>query len=290
MIPLAVVLALTATVTLPLGGYLLGARRGRAARAQLDARILELEARTSGAAPPPQLDAVKEELQATIAPLFAIGARELQRDLRDAVAQREAARDAERDSFREEMRGMIETLAKKAPDSEQLQRELVKSMSSIVAQRGDPSEVRKVVSDLLGGGRELSTIAVGTGGLGELPKLVDAITKKGGFASVVLSDESGLPLAASESARDVDGTAGAAAFFLTLAERSARAGHPRPIACVVLDDSNRLTLHRIFDVRGSHFTVSAVARGTMLVPGALDGALAPLERVLDHQRDFSRAG
>jgi hypothetical protein len=284
MMPIAVILTLTATVTLLLAGYLVGARRGRAARAALDERIRELETERAAAPAPPPLAAVKEELQATIAPLFAIGARELQRDLRDAVAQR----DQEQDAFREELRGMITTLEQKAPDAERLQRDLVKSMSSIVAQRTDGSDVRKVVDDLLGGGRELSSIVVGAGGLGELPKLVDAITKKGGFASVVLSDEAGLPLAASDSALDVEGTAEAAAFFLTLAERSARAGHPRPIACVIMDDTNRLTLHRIFNVQSTRFTVSAVARGKLLVPGALDGALAPLERVLAHRRDYSR--
>lgn len=283
MILLAVILTAAATVALFLAGYLVGTRAGYGARVALReesdaaaARIVELETKLA-AQPAPQLDLVKNELQATIAPLLAIGQRELQRDLRDVAA----AREQESESFRE-----------------QLQRDLMKSMSTLVAQRGDGStEVRKVMSDLLGPmlerermGRELSMIAVGGGGLGELPKVVDAITKKGGFASVVLSDESGLPLAASEAAADVDSLAGAAAFFLTLADRASHNGHPRPISCVILDDTNRMTLHRIFRVASSRFTLSAISRGAALAPGALDGALSPLERVLDPRRDYSRAG
>ena len=49
---------------------------------------------------------------------------------------------------------------------------------------------------------------------------------------------------------------------------------------MILDESNRLTLHRMFVVGSSRFTLSAVSRGTNLAPGALDLALSPLERAL----------
>ncbi|MBP6830550.1 MAG: hypothetical protein KA978_07180 [Deltaproteobacteria bacterium] len=129
-------------------------------------------------------------------------------------------------------------------------------------------------------GRELSGIRVGGGGLGELPKLLDAIAQKAGFSHVVLSDESGLPLAASTGAAEVEALAGTAAFFLTLAERAERAELPRPMSCVVLDETNRMTLHRMFVVGAARYTVSAVSRGMNLAPGALDPALSPLERAL----------
>lgn len=135
-------------------------------------------------------------------------------------------------------------------------------------------------------GRELSVIHVGGGGLGELPRLLDAIAQRAGFSEVVLSDESGLPLAASTGAGDVEALAGTAAFFLTLAERSERAAQPRPLSCVVLDETNRMTLHRMFVVGASRFTLSAVSRGQNLAPGALDPALSPLERALT-RREFS---
>jgi hypothetical protein len=128
--------------------------------------------------------------------------------------------------------------------------------------------------------RDLSSILVGKGGLGELPRLLDAIAEKGGFSSVVLSDESGLPLAASSTASNIDALSGTAAFFLTMAERAERAALPLPLSCVLLDTANRITLHRVFTVGGARYTLSGVARGSNVAPSALDPALSPLERVL----------
>ena len=82
------------------------------------------------------------------------------------------------------------------------------------------------------------------------------------------------------SAAQVAALAGTAAFFLTLAERAERAELPRPMSCVVLDETNRMTLHRMFVVGAARYTVSAVSRGMNLAPGALDPALSPLERAL----------
>jgi hypothetical protein len=128
--------------------------------------------------------------------------------------------------------------------------------------------------------RSLSAIPVGQAGLGELPSLMDAIMHKGGFAAVVLSDASGLPLAASTAASEVDLLAGTAAYFHALAERATRTQSPCPISCVVLDDASRTTVHRMFEVGDAHFTLSAVARGAPLMPGALDAALSPIEQAL----------
>jgi hypothetical protein len=148
-------------------------------------------------------------------------------------------------------------------------------------------DVRAAIQDALGPlldrervTRSLSAISVGQTGLGELPSVVDAIMRKGGFATVVLSDASGLPLAASTAASDVELLAGTAAYFHSLAERAARTASPRPISCVVLDDASRTTVHRMFEVGDAHFTLSAVSRGTPLMPGALDAALSPIEQAL----------
>lgn len=300
MTPIAIALAASAVVALLLAGYLFGARRGRAARAALleaqeaeRARATQLEAQLRAAPAPRQdHDLVKADLEVMLAPLLANSKKDpgvdlLRREMQyviDAVTNRERNNDV----FREEVRGLLSTIVRQSPDPERMQKEVQKLMAPLLAQRGDgTSEVRKVMSEVLAPvldrermGRELSAIHVGKGGLGELPRLLDAIAEKGGFAAVVLSDEAGLPLAASSAANDVEELAGTAAFFLTLSDRAERASLPRPLSCVVLDDTNRMTLHRMFNVGTSRFTVTAVSRGLNLAPGALDPALSPLERVL----------
>ncbi|HEY6879243.1 MAG TPA: hypothetical protein VI299_14555 [Polyangiales bacterium] len=131
--------------------------------------------------------------------------------------------------------------------------------------------------------RDLSTIPLGANGLGELPSVISAIAERGGFSAVVLSDDSGLPLAAGGSA-DVDLLASAAAYLQGFAERAARADQPRPLACVVLDDDHATTVHRMFSVGGARFSLSAISRGSVLVPTALDAALAPIEQALAPRR------
>jgi hypothetical protein len=304
MMLLVTVLAVLSVVTLLVGGYLFGARAGRAARAAIleereaqVARVHELEARLA-VAPPPAVDRVKLELQGMLAPLIAnVSASasatakkdpsvDVLRHEMQSLADSVAARERSIDSFRVEIRSLLSTVGK-AQDPDQVHRDLQK-VTSLLSQRGDgTSDVRKMMTEVLApmlererSLRELSSIHVGDGGLGELPRLLDAIAEKAGFASVVLSDESGLPLAASADAGDVDGLAGIAAFFLTLGERAERAALPRPLSCLVLDETNRMTLHRMFVVGAARYTVTAVSRGMALAPGALDPALSPLERAL----------
>ena len=298
MMFVVVVLVATSVVTLLITGYLVGARRGRSARAVLledwetrGAKIERLEA-SLAASPKPARENVRSEIEGALAPLLASAHKDpnvelLRREmhyLMDAVTTREHNHDA----FRQEVRGLLSTLANKSPDADNVRRDLQKMMAPLLAGRNDEGAgLRQVMQEVLAPllerehvGRDLSSIHVETGGLGELPKLLDAIAEKAAFATVVLSDESGLPLAASSGAADVDGLAGTAAFFVTLSERAERAADPRPLSCVILDESNRLTLHRMFAVGSSRFTLSAVSRGTNLAPGALDPALSPLERAL----------
>jgi len=247
---LVTVLAVLSVVTLLVGGYLFGARAGRAARAAIleereaqVARVHELEARLA-VAPPPAVDRVKLELQGMLAPLIAnVSASasatakkdpsvDVLRHEMQSLADSVAARERSIDSFRVEIRSLLSTVGK-AQDPDQVHRDLQK-VTSLLSQRGDgTSDVRKMMTEVLApmlererSLRELSSIHVGDGGLGELPRLLDAIAEKAGFASVVLSDESGLPLAASADAGDVDGLAGIAAFFFSRSQHfAAICGH-----------------------------------------------------------------
>ncbi len=299
MMPLVVVLTLSAVVTLLLGGYLFGARAGREVRSTLleerdarGARVAELEARLASAPrEEPREDRVKSELARMLAPLLEKAKADptadvLRRDMQ-SLTDSVAARERNNDAFRDEMRTLLTSVASKAPDPGQIHRDMQR-MSALLAQREDGTgDVRRMMNEVLSpmldrerALQDLASIHVGAGGLGELPKLLDAIADKAGFSTVVLSDEAGLPLAASAGASEVELLAGTAAFFVTLAERAERAAAPRPLSCVVLDETNRTTVHRMFTVGASRFTLSAVSRGLDLSPGALDPALSPLERAL----------
>jgi hypothetical protein len=251
------------------------------------AELLDSQLASMASAKP---DLLKGELEGLLAPLIAHrepGVDVLRGEMRSLVDV-VRAREHNNDAFRDEVRGLLSTVLQKSQNPEQMQRELQKVVAPLLVSRSDGKEdVRKMMSEVLAPmldrervGRELSAIHVGQGGLGELPKLLDAICEKAAFSAVVLSDEAGLPLAASSGAADVDLLAGTAAFFLTLAERAERASLPRPLSCVVLDETNRLTVYRMFAVGATRFTLSAVSRGLNVAPGALDPALSPLERAL----------
>ncbi len=148
-------------------------------------------------------------------------------------------------------------------------------------------DVRAVIEDALAPlltrervARDLASIHLDRTGLGGLPDAIDAIATTGGFQTVVLSDDAGLPLAASTESEEIDILAGTAAYIQGLAERAVRSELPRPVSCVLLDDAQRTTVHRMFALGSERFTLSAVSRGAALFPGALDAALPAVERAL----------
>lgn len=134
------------------------------------------------------------------------------------------------------------------------------------------------------GAAEVGWASKGGNALGELPRLLDAIAEDGGFSSVVLSDEVGLPLAANSRATNIDEIAGLASMLVAVVERAERAHSPKPLAFVVLDSSRHQVIHRVFDVRAQRFTLTAVSRGDPVATGALDAALPKVERVLGAPR------
>lgn len=295
MIESIAVLALASSTALLASGYLFGARSGRRARAALQD---ELQRHGEHAAVREQLIAGRDQELALRDQQIALREQQLaELSHRTPDGDRIAALlgplvtarsgDAEElRQLRQELRQGLAAIDRTRADPEQLRRDLQRTIQPLLQRRDDTAAVRETVRELLAPmldherlGRELAQLPGGTS-LGELPRLLDAIADRGGFSAVVLSDEVGLPLAASASARDVELLAGTASFVLTLADRAARDGAPRPLAVVVLDESNQHVLHRIFVVDGTRFTLTAVSRGVHVAPGALDAALAKLEAVL----------
>lgn len=149
--------------------------------------------------------------------------------------------------------------------------------------RSDLREVERILSPLLEKERVAQTIQhieLGRGTREELPRLLDAIAKAGGLSALVLSDDSGLPLAASAEAERPEVLAGVWSQLLTLADRVVENGDPAPVSARVQDVDGRVLAHRIFSAGDQRFLLTAVSRAGALGPESLEPAVAKLERVL----------
>ena len=129
-------------------------------------------------------------------------------------------------------------------------------------------------------GFALANLQTGAGRHRDLMGLVDQIAAKGSFSAVLLNDAEGLPLAASSNAKDLDRLAVLPSMVLLLADRISRDNAPSPLAVMVHDESNKLTLCRIFRVGGKRLLLTAVSTDAQLLPTALDPALAKVDTVL----------
>lgn len=116
---------------------------------------------------------------------------------------------------------------------------------------------------------------------GHLEGLLDEVARRAALTYVVLSDEAGLPLAASR-ADSPEAVAAAASVVLTLADRLEHSGQPTAVGAVVHDAESRRILHRIFTAGRERYVLTAVAEGVTLGPDALDPVLPRVRRLL-HQ-------
>lgn len=307
MSAIPLILAMASGTVLLASGYLFGAKRGRSARAALftdltrsraelslhgttiaaqQQQVADLSREISRRAEPPG-GAVTKELEAMLQPLVDAKAGDVQELRQELRSFMRTLSDQERgqDALREELRQGFATIGKTS-DPEKLNRDMQRVLQPLLRKQEDTAALREMMREMLAPmierdriGKELSRLEAGSG-LGELPRMLDAIAETGAFTTVVLSDDVGLPLAANGSALDVEMLAGMASFLLTLADRAERNGVARPQAVVVLDESNQHILHRIFSVDSVRFTLTAVSRGVYVAPGALDAALGKLEKLL----------
>lgn len=128
---------------------------------------------------------------------------------------------------------------------------------------------------------DLSRLKSGAGERRDLTNLLDKIAEAGNFSLVVLSDDDGLPLAANGAAQDADRLAANSSLVLLMADRMSLANQPQPLAIMIHDETNRLTLCRIFQVQDKRVTLTAVASGNeRLAPTALDPALGKVGGML----------
>lgn len=269
-----------AVLTTAGAGYVLGVHLGRKARSSLAhalmqkdelARRLELalaEHRTLHSS----TERVREEMRAMMAPLVGqqTGVEQLQRQMQQLVAR-------------------ITSSDKDGEQIESLRRELHRTIAPLLERdKTTQQDLRAFMSDVLSPlleserrGQALHSLSQSRRGREHLPMLLDTMARRGAFLAVLLTDEVGLPLAASSGAKDADVLAGVSSIILTLADRVTRSGGPTPHAVLIRDSSNAYILHRIFNVGDERFLVTAVTKGSAIATDALDPALPALEHALE---------
>ncbi|MFI5299247.1 MAG: hypothetical protein ACHREM_14225, partial [Polyangiales bacterium] len=229
----AAALAAGSGVSLLLSGYLFGARRGRDARATLDreleardAAVQALRARvdifeTSRAEVQARAD-TKDDLQSVVSAFAAREEATAQR-LREELAQMQTAIDDRArttEVLHLEIKTSLAGLAKGSPDAAKLHKELTRLMAPLLERDAEAKGLRETVREVIAPmlerdrlGRALADVKAGDG-LSALGPVLQAIAQTGGFDTVLLSDDAGLPLAASRDAEAIEVLAGVSTLLL----------------------------------------------------------------------------
>jgi len=288
MIALAIVLATLALGAMAAVGWMLGARAGRAARAQLEDDVAAAETRATATAA--RLDEVTSRAErsdrelAQARELIATARAQL-RDLGAQLGASQRAAEAAELAAHEAKMAFAQATARHAAQAAEIAglRARLEATRDHRHETRTVAEVQRVLAPLMERERlasELARLDIGRGTRGELPQVMDALARIGGFSSVVLADEVGLPLAVNTGAEDGDRLAGMWSMLLAVADRVALSGAPAPHAIVVHDAANQTLLHRLFTSAGNRFVLTTVSRGRSLSPEVLDPALGKLERIL----------
>jgi hypothetical protein len=115
----------------------------------------------------------------------------------------------------------------------------------------------------------------------DLTPLLDKIAAVGNFTTVMLTNEEGLPLAASRASRDVERLAAATTRLALVADQIGGEGGHAALSIMVRDASDETTLCRMFRMSdGLRLSVTAVSKDPRLTSVVLDPALAKIEAAL----------
>jgi len=223
-------------------------------------------------------------------------AEQIERVASEQRRLREAAEQAERTVAEERKRRQsVEEQLDRAQRSAAVESQALRNAAAIAQreaermssqQNGAMREVERVLAPYIEREKlllDLAKIDSGSKSRSDLPSILDAIASKASFGSIVLSDESGLPVAASGGTRDPEGTAATSSLLFTLADRLAAHGQPQPIAVLVHDEANETILHRLFRAGPARYLLTATGRSRGVVPETLDPTLDTIERALMHE-------
>jgi hypothetical protein len=179
-----------------------------------------------------------------------------------------------REQLRQQNLELAEALALTRQDGQQSGQDADETLRLSIQQLLNPLIQREQLSF------DLSNLQAVPGRRSDLTALLDQIAEKGNLSAVLLSDEEGWPLASSGNARNPEKLGATASLLLLLADRFARDDSPAPLSLMVHDESNTVTLSRIFRVGGQRLSLTAVSTGNQLTPTALDPALVKVDAVL----------
>lgn len=283
MMSTALLVALLGVFTTGLGGYLTGLLLGRRARHQLrqhaDAQGQHVE----------QLELALAQERSNAA--AAIGVRDqLQVMLGNWMGQQQSNAEQLYGQIQHQLQQVmlqLHTEDRGSDDVERMRQEIQRALAPMLERERDQKGLRELMLDVISPMMEserraqgLKTLRAPTRGREQLPALLESIARRGGFAAVLLSDDVGLPLAASSGARDAEVLAGISSLILSLADRVSTTGGATPLAVLIRDSSNQLILHRIFTAAGDRFLLTGVSKSSEVPTTALDPVLAALEEVL----------
>jgi hypothetical protein len=243
--------AVVSAIPVLIAGYLIGVRRGVAARDALRAALLRLEAEQASG---------KEELRRNQELLL-----QAQREMAAAPA----------------------STSTKGPLAEQIDSSLKKLLQPLLTRDLHVRELSETVSGLLGPivererlGLELARLDPSLSSRGALSQLLSAVAKRAGFSTVLITDNNGLPMAQSEGAKQTEMLCATLGLLLNMVDRISSNGSSHPLAVVLRDSDNQIALHRLFKVEGQRYVLTAIASGGLLPPDILDPVLARIERAL----------
>lgn len=116
-----------------------------------------------------------------------------------------------------------------------------------------------------------------------LAHLMNDIAESACFKTVLLSDENGLPLAASRQAADLGRLAAISGYVVILGEHIRREEDYRPVSLLFNDINKNQVLSRVFMVGGQRLVLTGLAGDDNLSLEALDSALSKVLLVLDSE-------
>jgi hypothetical protein len=250
-IGLAIMGAVVAAIPVVIAGYLFGVRRGVAARDALRSELSRLEAEQAIA---------KEEL------------------LRNQGLLLQA---------QQELAARSPSTSTSGPMKEQIDSSLKSLLQPLLTRDLHVRELSKTVSGLLGPivererlGLELARLDPSLSTRGALSQLLSAVAKRAGFSTVLITDDNGLPMAQSEGAKQIEMLCATLGLLLNMVDRISSNSGSHPLAVVLRDADNQVSLHRLFKVEGQRYVLTAIASGGFLPPDILDPVLARIERAL----------
>jgi len=196
------------------------------------------------------------------------------------------AREKLRKKLSEQEELKIDTLLRQSDALQRVIEPLAKWDEQVEKLRADIKQMQNTIIHHNQVALELTGLQTGSGSRDDLARLMNEITEKAHFETVLLSDESGLPLVASSNAKDLDRIAAIASFVVIFGDRISRDDTTAyPVSFLIRDQADKDILCRIFQAGNQRLVLTAVSTQRQLTSNALDPALEKVIDLLSPQLD-----